>query len=160
MGREVRMVPPDWEHPRDVDGRLVPLYSGYIEHLHGRAQWARGLVTDYNGGWKPKDSFDTTEALSWEEYAGDRKPETYMPCWPESACTHFQMYETCSEGTPISPPMPTPESLARWLADNDASAFGDETASYEAWLRTIAKGFALSAMVVDGVLMSGVEACK
>jgi len=47
------------------------------------------------------------------------------------------MYETCTEGTPISPAFATPEELARWLADNEASAFGGMTASYEGWLRTI-----------------------
>ena len=40
--------------------------------------------------------------------------------------THYQMYETCTEGTPISPVMETPENLARWLADNGASAFGGQ----------------------------------
>jgi len=44
------------------------------------------------------------------------------------------MYETCSEGTPISPVMETPEQLARWLVDNKASFFGTMTAPYDRWL--------------------------
>jgi hypothetical protein len=29
MGREVRMVPADWEHPVDATGKYIPLYRGY-----------------------------------------------------------------------------------------------------------------------------------
>lgn len=71
----------------------------------------------------------------------------------------FQMWETTSEGSPISPVFGTPENLARWLADNGASSFGDATASYESWLAVAKGGFAPSAVMVEGVgMMSGVEA--
>jgi len=56
------------------------------------------------------------------------------------------MYENTSEGTPISPPFETPEELARWLADNNASAFGGMTATYEQWLATC-KGLYAPSMV-------------
>jgi hypothetical protein len=58
-----------------------------------------------------------------------------MPKWTADGATYFQMYETTTEGTSISPVMDSPESLARWLADNKASAFADQTASYDAWLK-------------------------
>ncbi len=29
----------------------------------------------------------------------------YMPSWKPSECTHYQMYETTTEGTPISQPL-------------------------------------------------------
>lgn len=71
----------------------------------------------------------------------------------------WQMWETTSEGSPISPPKATPEALARWLADNNASAFGHDGASYESWMRMIVgSGWAPSAVMVDGMMMSGVEA--
>jgi hypothetical protein len=70
----------------------------------------------------------------------------------------FQMWETVSEGSPISPVFKTPEELAKWLADNGASAFGSETATYEQWLKMITgPGWSPSAMVVGGVMMSGVQ---
>lgn len=47
------------------------------------------------------------------------------------------MYETCSEGTPISPIFAGPEELAEWLASNDASTFADHTASRDDWMRII-----------------------
>lgn len=40
----------------------------------------------------------------------------YMPDWPAAERTHWQMYETVSEGTPISRAHPTPEALASELA--------------------------------------------
>lgn len=44
-----------------------------------------------------------------------------MPRWSAKKRTHLQMYETCSEGTPISPVMATAEELAHWLADKLAA---------------------------------------
>ena len=71
----------------------------------------------------------------------------------------WQMWQTVSEGGPISPVCDSPEELARWLADNKASAGGYSTATYEQWLAMIRVGWAPS-LVVDshrGVL-TGVEA--
>lgn len=69
----------------------------------------------------------------------------------------WQLWETTSEGSPISPPMPTPEELARWLADNGASSFGSNTESYETWLAFIhGPGWAPSAVSSGGLMVSGV----
>lgn len=141
MGREVRMVPPDWQHPKDEarPDQFKPLLDGlFAESLAewqlGNAKWAEGLVSDYNGNWKPKDADIHSE--TYEEYSGCRPSEAdYMPAFAEGSATHLMMYETCSEGTPISPAFATPEELAHWLADTNASAFGDCGASYEGWLR-------------------------
>lgn len=71
----------------------------------------------------------------------------------------YQLWETTSEGSPISPPKATPEELARWLADNGASSFGSSTESYETWLKFIrGPGWAPSAVSGGGRgLRSGVE---
>jgi hypothetical protein len=72
----------------------------------------------------------------------------------------FQMWETTSEGSPISPVFETPEELAHWLADNSASSFGDRTCTYEEWLNFIkGSGWAVSAVGTKSGLVSGVEAC-
>lgn len=82
-----------------------------------------------------------------------------MPDWPDEERTHYQMYESTSEGTPISPPCASEEELADWLVANGASAFADQTASREAWLRTIRRGSSICSAVFlsDGRLISGVE---
>lgn len=160
MGRKVRMVPPDWQHPKNAEGHPIPLYDGpFSERLaewrEGKAKWDEGLIPDYRGGWEPKGDRD----YSYEEWDGaEPKPEEYMPDFAPGAATHFMMYEDTSEGTPISPAFATPEELARWLADNNASAFGGMTATYEQWLATCRRGFAVSAIMSSAGFQSGVEA--
>ena len=82
-------------------------------------------------------------------------------CMPEeSKGDWYMMYETCTEGTPMSPAFQTPEELARWLVENKASAFGNQEASYEAWLATIKRGWAVSAVIGPRGMQSGVEGLK
>lgn len=145
MGREVRMVPPDWDHPTDRGGSLRPLhYRSLAEDLaeweENKAQWEKGLRRDYGDKeWEPLDGSEGT----FEGWYGKRPNQyDYMPDWPAEQRTHYQMYEDTSDGTPISPIFATPEELARWLVDNNASAFGDMTASYESWLRICKGGYA------------------
>jgi hypothetical protein len=85
-----------------------------------------------------------------------------MPDWPAEKRTHYQMYETCTEGTPISPVMETPEALAQWLVDNEASSFANMTATYEQWL-TVCKGQSSVSAAINmgtGEMISGVELNK
>lgn len=162
MGREVRRVPLDWQHP---DG--CSLFDGYnaavAEWDEGKIQWDKGFVQDYSTfpvvSWKPLDGVDT-ECRSFEEWHGERpKQEDYMPDWSAEERTHYQMYETTSEGSPISPVKASPEELARWLADNNASAFAGMTCTYEQWLNMIVgSGSSVSAVMSNGVMTSGVAA--
>ena len=155
MGREVRRVPADWQHPRNAKGNYRPLRDrpyavDEAEWLAEREKWDRREIGYANP--------EVYERYTFAEWHGPRPdPEEYMPDWPAEARTHYQMYECTSEGTPISPVMPDPESLAHWLADNNVSAFGSQTASYEAWLRVCRGGFAPSAMYTRTGLVSGVE---
>ena len=50
------------------------------------------------------------------------------------AGTGFQLWETCSEGSPVSPVFATAEKLADWCADN-ATIFADEKTSRANWLK-------------------------
>ncbi len=50
---------------------------------------------------------------------------------------HFQMYETTTEGTPMSPVFAQAEELAQWLADREVPLFGDLLAARERWLKII-----------------------
>lgn len=152
MGREVRRVPPNWDHPKRGD-RYIPLWPRrYIEE---RDEWLRELKEFFAGVHEDQSYYP-----GLDEYLTDHpipRRADYMPDWPEQVCTHYQMYEDTTEGTPISPVFPTPEALARWLTDTGASAFADMTAEYEHWLRVARGGFAPSCVVRGGVLSSGVE---
>lgn len=119
MGREVRRVPADWQHPRDENGHWIPMHQHFP---YNAEEVAEGLRDGWLKGEPPLYSIDV------------------MPDWPEEQRTHWQMYEDTTEGTPISPVMESPEALARWLADNHESACGDMTATYKQWLSTICRG--------------------
>ncbi len=170
MGREVRMVPADWQHPIEwrkgwrtghPEIRFKPLHEGpYSERVkewdEESVQWEAGFTKDYaNGGHEPKRP---DQDYPYSEYAGDRPlAEEYMPEFAPGTATHFMMYEDTSEGTPISPAFATPEELARWLADNNASTFGDGTGTYEQWLPICKGGWAPSMVMDANGLRSGVE---
>jgi hypothetical protein len=69
------------------------------------------------------------------------------------------MWETTSEGSPISPVCDSPEELAQWLADNESSACGDMTATVLDWLAMIKAGSAPTMVMGGGKgIRSGVEA--
>lgn len=168
MGREIRMVPKGWNHPVDCSGRYIPLmkrpYSkAAAEWDEEAAHWEKGEILDYSTWpekrtFKPKDK-SALECESFEEWYGERPVQSeYMPEWPEGKATMLVMYEDTSEGTPISPAFETPEELARWLADNNASAFGNMTATYEQWLATCKAGWSIGMVMDNGRMMSGVEA--
>lgn len=155
MGREVRMVPKNWQHPKK-DGQYIGLFDGGFADAAAdwdseKAKWDAGEYPDY--------ATEESKLMSYSEWAGGRPDANdYMPDFPADQCTHCMMYETTTEGTPISPAFETPEELARWLFDNGASAFGYQTASYESWLRVARGGYAPSAIYTERTgVVSGVE---
>jgi hypothetical protein len=153
MGREVRRVPKDWEHPKKDTGRYQPLMSR--EFLASTLdEWDSNFEAAKNGTSK---YYETVEEFL-KDYGGSRPNESeYMPDFGDTA-TYYCMYEDTSEGTPISPAFETPEELAHWLADTNASSFANRTASYVAWLETINMGWALSAVFTPQTgIISGVE---
>lgn len=143
MGREVRMVPVDWEHPKDNNGEYIPLLDNYL-----------GAIESFE---KAIREMGLNEALDY--YGGGPISENYMLEGPRSKCTHYQMYECVSEGTPVSPPRKTQEKLAQWLVDNKVTVI-DNIPTYNQWLATIKAGPAPSMIIRDGKIMSGVEASE
>ena len=160
MGREVRMVPPDWEHPKKDNVR--DRRGGNYKPLFGRSyakearEWLDNVIAWENGTDPDAAEHKAAHPYWWEWDGGSPDPEDYMPDWPAEQRTHLQMYEDTTEGTPISPVFATPEELAHWLADNGASSFGDMTATYEQWLSTCKRGYAPCAIIQGGVITSGV----
>ena len=123
MGREVRRVPPNWQHPTGDNGEYLSLLEDYEEH---RDEWLAGFEahsSSENGG---KDYWH------WEFGGMPPDPDDYVhyggvePTW-------FQVYETLSEGSPVSPPFETEEELINHLAehgdDTDLKGWGKEAAT-------------------------------
>ena len=157
MSRDVRMVPKNWNHPKNERGRYIPLLDGDFENKikewnEGKEEWDSGIFPDY--------ASEESRTQSYEEWAGRvPNPDHYMPKFKDEIATHYMMYETTSEGTPISPAFETKEELAKWLYENNTSAFGGQTASYEGWLQTINRGGSIcSCIMVGGKIINGVDA--
>jgi len=140
MGREVRRVPSGWEHPRrrgKHNERCVPLFDKYNERVkewdEGHKLWEEGkhphqeLIGDNFEEWdgpRPK-LINMDDPSSWET-------GQYMPDFPQEQRTHIQLYETTTEGTPISPVFATVDDLAVY-ASKHCTTFAHFTATEEEW---------------------------
>lgn len=155
MSREVRKVPPNWVHPKDSDGRFKPMHDQDFDSA--AEEWCLGFEEWRADTNKSYESSKEYCRYYWQYSGNPPDEEEYRPKWSDEERTHFMMYETTSEGTPLSPAFITPEELAQWLTDNKASAFGSMTASYEQWLAVARGGYAPSMVVENGVVKSGVE---
>lgn len=157
MGREVRRVPANWEHPKDDRGHHIPMHDrSYDDEVkeweEERKLWDAG--SDAPGRWNNGEDrvLSKLRGEKFRDWHGRHPdPDDYMPDWAKAERTHYQMYENVSEGTPISPPMPTEESLAKWLADEEGDAGAGETANYDQWLHTVKQGYAFSLMSGPGI---------
>ena len=87
MNREIRMVSAEFKHPKDEEGRFIPLFK------------------------------------------------EQMPATGEA--THYMMYETSTEGTPISGVFKSTEELINWLIKTKATKFAKQVATYEDWMSVI-----------------------
>ena len=96
---EVRPVAACWEHPRDpATGHHVPLKSR--RDLRLALEW----------------NAECTAEGGRDDELIEIDPAGYMPEIPDGTATGFVLYETVSEGTPVSPWFGTLEDLANWCA--------------------------------------------
>ena len=182
MGRELRRVPPNWEHPKSVrlDYRTGaekecyrPMYDRpYIDAI---TEWIAEHER-WECGYHPALKAEPALAETFPHYAdyGGNPPsvEDYRPAWTPEEATWWQVYETVSEGTPVTPPVATREELVDYLVEN--GDFWDQKRREEGgssmpcgtWSRKQADafvfrdGWAPSFIVDCGRVMSGVEAIE
>jgi hypothetical protein len=146
MGREVKRVQLDFDWP------LKKVWPGYMG----------GICEDdmiYCLGKDVPHEKRCEECRHAARLAGIKIQSFGCPNWKHDPLPGdgWQMWETTSEGSPISPVFDSPENLARWLADTRASSFGSDTATYEQWLAMVLEGWAPSMIIQNGNLMSGVQ---
>jgi len=125
MGREIRLVPKDWEHPRNERGHFQPLHDATFQDA--AREWKERLAA-----WEtsPERKGDM-EYWEWGGDPPDRK--YYRQAWPDGAATHFQIYETVSEGTPVSPVFATRDALANWLVTQGHSRNAADAFAKDGW---------------------------
>ena len=131
MSREIRRVPANWQHPEHDH---CPHWGGRDAHKNSISVYQRGKCfhplydEDFDTAlrewmrnyelWK-RDEHDGFEYH--EIYGSPPNPEYYRPAWTPGQATHYQLYETVSEGTPMSPVFETLDELAEWLIENGSS---------------------------------------
>ncbi|MBF6611615.1 MAG: hypothetical protein IVW55_00620 [Chloroflexi bacterium] len=125
MGREIRRVPPWWQHPVDVDGKYIPLFDrSYDEAVR---DYEYGLKLWEEGRHPSQLRFpDDTAGLSFAQWCGwegePPDPRIYRrESWTEDEATAVQLYETISEGTPASPVFGTLDDLGVWMSEHGYS---------------------------------------
>jgi len=127
MGREIRRVPPDWNHPRQQckhspwaggcdDAKahgvmcFVPLYDN--DYHTAAREWIEGFDL-----WRKGEHPSQMESCPYFwEYDSPPEEENYRDrAWTPEEATAYQVYETVSEGTPVSPVCKTLDALIAWL---------------------------------------------
>lgn len=117
MGREIRRVPPNWEHPQNDKG-YIPMYDEDIETA-GR-KWLDNCIAWDNG--THKDLLESPELKQeypffWMWDGDPPDPDSHRQKF-EAEPTWYQVYETVSEGTPVTPPFSTKQELIDYLVEN------------------------------------------
>lgn len=162
MGREIRRVPPNWEHPTQ-QCQHSPWKGGCDYAMTHGGQCLKPLMQGYA---ETKAGFEKMQAEKGLQEAVDyygNAPDVndYVPEWPESEATWFQVYETVSEGTPVSPPFATREELVEYLiahGDFWAQSRGEGGVSRKAAVAFVMEdGFVPSLIVEDGKITAGIE---
>lgn len=122
MGYEVRRVPPNWEHPKDSEtDEYLPLYdqdyeSKLAEWRHNQGLWNQGKHPYQSEEWcDPNRPF-----ADYCEESPD--PSSYRRAWLPGEATAYQIYETVTEGTPVSTVFLTEADLCAWLIDDEWTA--------------------------------------
>lgn len=158
MGREVRMVPPNWEHPKiDRHGRVddQPMYDQdfgekFAEWLADFDRIRAGNLTDLERKCYPRGLAD------WLQDEGLPPDPAYYRPWSDADATWFQLWQTVSEGSPVSPPFATKDELAAYLAEH--GDFWDQKRGDGGWglaraRAFVASGWAPSMAIMDGMVL-------
>jgi len=155
MGREIRRVPAGWSK----------------ENPHYDRSW-REAVAEWKAGYAEWEAAPQTDC-EWWDWAGPPPTgheDCYRPDWTDAERTHYQLYETVSEGTPVTPAFATEDELIDYLVahgdywDQRRRRAGHSSMPCDPWPRDQAEtfvrggGWAPSMAIVDGQLVGGVEA--
>lgn len=94
-------------------------------------------------------------AETWESPELKMKAETWEEFEPPTGAG-YQIWETVSSGSPVSPAFVSPEGLAKWMVANDDSVTSGK--DFDTWMKFIDVGWAPSGVSVNGRYQDGVAA--
>lgn len=158
MGREIRKVAAGWWPPMERVERRTGF--GLIESvLTPIPQFDRSL-REAQEAWDAEAAafVPNDECSTYAEWDGERPddPRYYRPDWTDEERTHVQLYETVSEGTPLTPAFATPAELVTYLCTIGPSWGGPWTR--ETAERFVEIGWAPSFVVSSAGITPGYEA--
>lgn len=140
MGREIRKVPPNYVHPkyenpyRGLEDQ--PMYDETF--AEAVAAWKAGFAAWEAG---ERSAFATDEEY-WEWEGMPPEDRSMYRTYTTEEATWYQVWQTVSEGTPVSPPFATLEALADYLAKN--GDFWDQSRGDGGWGHDAANRFCKS----------------
>ena len=165
MGREIRRVPVDFEHPteeQELPGGqskriFKPCFAEAFATANARwdreeAQWRAGRHPNQEPGRETPDSY--------AEWAGEApNPDDYLPeeFDPETA-TGWCLYEVVTEGTPITPVFESAAALIDYLA-TEGTRFGETLTRAQAEAM-VALGSTVTGMTTGGAYSGPYEAAR
>lgn len=151
-GDDIRLHTPMADEVNAWNKKGCPGHDGFnrliLIEVRAKRLGVFGRCISCNGNGELPYSDETIRELhdKWEEYeppAGDG----------------YQLWQTCSSGSPISPVFASAKELADWCVDN-ATIFGSEKTSRENWLKMFAneKDLDTGSMLVMHTGYTGAEA--
>jgi hypothetical protein len=163
MGRELRLVPPNWQHPRDDRGQLQPMHHGSFSEAFSR--WIEDFDRVRRGELSESERVcyageGKTALAEWLKDEGTPPDPAYYGTWDPATATWFQVWETVSEGTPVTPPFATAAELVDYLVeggddwDRRSGRGGYTRAQAEAF---VSDGYAPSMAIINGTIARGIE---
>jgi len=150
MSRELVRVPPNYEHPRIIVERwngprwvMKPTFhhTSYEDALsefeEKKARVGRGELDKYEECYRGKTSEETI--ANWLEDHSAPEKDWYRN-WKVEDATWFQLWQTVTEGGPVSPAFETKEELVEYLV-RYGDEFYDEEPRIRPWARDYATDF-------------------
>jgi hypothetical protein len=113
MGFEIRMVPPHWQWGAP---NTQPMYDRRFEDVV--KEWKEGFLA-WEAGTKFRPENLREDGSTMEYWEAERNPpgdRAYYRPWKDEEATWFQVWETVSEGTPVTPAFHSRGELAEFLS--------------------------------------------
>ena len=142
MGREIRRVPKNWQHPINEECRHwgVDPHRGLPCYKPMHDQDYKSAATEWMANYQRfQDATPEERAKEFSKYCEyyweyDSPPdeELYRPVF-DGPADCYQIYETVSEGTPVSPVFETQEEMIEWLVSEGHSRKSAEAFVKDGW---------------------------
>lgn len=164
MGREIRRVPANWEHPRKAYGQehdyeqLSDDYIGYLKYWEEDVnQFIKHMTEVIKTGKTVIYNKEYTDPQKVYDYLNDEEQALnpsnisgYMP-----SGSWYQLYQNVGEGSPLSPPFKTKDQLVKWLSNN--KDYWGHTWTPEQAAAMVKSEYAPSGMYVNGKMYTAEE---